>query len=108
MGDSWNGQGEAFEQPSVALPRQLLLATAIERPIPEALCLLVEGVGTLAQEKAAHLGLRQAGERGRLRGPSQRSPICAFLLRTMGDFSVIAKDLLPAHAWDALAKTRQW
>jgi len=47
-------------------------------------------------------------ERGLLKGPS-RCPICGFFAAgTRRDFSVIAKDLLPAHTWDALAKTGRW
>ncbi len=30
------------------------------------------------------------------------------LQRTMSDFSVIATDLLPAHAWNVLPKTGLW
>src|SRR5450755_4441770 len=44
---------------------------------------------------------------GRLKNPiSQRGPICGCFATSLGrDFSVIAKDLLPAHTRDALAKT---
>jgi hypothetical protein len=31
-----------------------------------------------------------------------------FAVGSRRDFSVIAKDLLPAHSWDALAKTGRW
>ena len=44
----------------------------------------------------------------RLKGPS-RCPICGcFAAGTRRDFGVIAKDLRPAHTWDALAKTGRW
>ena len=57
----------------------------------------------LAQEKAAHLRLQRESAGAReARLNEARSAF--FLRRTMCDFSVIAKDLLPAHAWDALAK----
>ena len=45
-------------------------------------------------------------QRMRLKDSSQRRPICGFFAAgTRRDVSVIAKDLLPAHTWDAVAKT---
>ena len=47
-------------------------------------------------------------QRGLLKG-SSRCPIGGFFAAgTRRDFGVIAKDLLPAHTWDELAKTRRW
>ncbi len=42
MSDSWNGQRKTFEQLDIALPREPTLAAAIERPIPDTACLLIE------------------------------------------------------------------
>ncbi len=39
-----HGQRKAFKQPDVPRPRELPLASAIERPIPKAASFLMEGV----------------------------------------------------------------
>jgi hypothetical protein len=44
-------------------------------------------------------------ERGLLKGPRSVPDLRSFAAGTRRDFSVIAKDLVPAHIWDALAKT---
>jgi hypothetical protein len=48
-------------------------------------------------------------ERGRLKRPVSAAPDLRFFAAGIRrDFSVIAKDLLPAHTWDALAETGRW
>jgi hypothetical protein len=47
-------------------------------------------------------------ERGLLEGPVSVPDLRFFAACPRRDFSVIAKDLLPAHTWDALAKTGGW
>jgi hypothetical protein len=44
-------------------------------------------------------------QRGLLKGPVSVPDLRFFSAGTRRDFGVIAKDLLPAHTWDALAKT---
>jgi hypothetical protein len=46
-------------------------------------------------------------ERGRLKRPVSTAPDLRFP-GIRRDFRVIAKDLLPAHTWDALARLAGW
>jgi len=57
MGDSRNGQRETFEQPDVALPRERPLAAAIERPIPRAASLLIEGANPVEIARLTEVGI---------------------------------------------------
>jgi hypothetical protein len=88
-------------------PLLLVLSIAKQITVMHSAMLPVLTLSPLAQEKAVHL-LGSAGERGPLRGSSQRSPICGFCRAPWAISVVIATDLLPAHAWDALAKSGRW
>jgi len=62
-------------------------------------------VAATSREDGALLGSRRAR---RLRGVLLDEARSVGLQRTMSDFSVIATDLLPAHAWNVLPKTGLW
>ena len=53
LGDVGSGQGEAFEQSSIAVPGKTPLSAATERPIPDAAQLLVEGAKSIQVARQA-------------------------------------------------------
>jgi hypothetical protein len=82
-----------------------LLAPSIAKQIAvmHGAMLPVPTLSPLAEEKAAQLRLQL-----RPRAPERRvltNPVPRVFAAYYGDFSVIAKDLLPAHTWGALPKT---
>src|SRR5260370_34435082 len=53
LGDVGTGQGEAFEQSSIAFPGKTPLSAATERPIPDAAQFLVEGAKSIQVARQA-------------------------------------------------------
>jgi len=88
-------------------PLLLVLSIAKQITVMHSAMLPVLTLSPLAQEKAVHL----LGCSRRARAPERpvsTKPDLLFLQRTISEFSVIATDLLPAHAWNVLPKAGLW
>ena len=73
-GDVGSGQGEAFEQSSIAFPGETPLTAATERPIPDAAQLFVEGAKSIQVVQQAVVCSARA-----TRSPASDGSCCKFL-----------------------------
>jgi len=74
LGDVGSGQGEAFEQSSIAFPGETPLTAATEHPIPDAAQLFVEGAKSIQVARQAVVRSARA-----TRSPASDGSSCELL-----------------------------